>query len=81
MFNKFNKPSMAFYNATKRSFGVNEKAIKMRMKSVENIEKITKAMKMVATSKMKADINRLTNGQHFGFQSINVLYENDNNLS
>ena len=53
---------MAIVQTANRSFGVNEKAIKMRMKSVENIEKITKAMKMVATSKMKADLFRLSNG-------------------
>jgi hypothetical protein len=34
-------------NITKKFFGKNEKAIKMRIKSVSSIEKITKAMKMV----------------------------------
>ena len=33
-----------------------EKIIKTRMKAVGNIGKITKAMKMVASSKMRADI-------------------------
>jgi hypothetical protein len=32
---------------SKKYFGKNEKAIKMRIKSVSSIEKITKAMKMV----------------------------------
>lgn len=36
-----------------RQFAVSEKELKARMKTVNNIRKITKAMKMVATSKMK----------------------------
>ncbi len=36
-----------FLKASKKNFGKNEKAIKMRIKSVSSIEKITKAMKMV----------------------------------
>lgn len=32
---------------SKKYFGKNEKVIKMRIKSVSSIEKITKAMKMV----------------------------------
>ena len=39
-----------------RNFGANEKVLKTRMKSVNSIKKITKAMKMVATSKMKGDL-------------------------
>lgn len=35
------------------------KLIKIRMKAVESIKKITKAMKMVAASKMKQDVARL----------------------
>jgi F-type H+-transporting ATPase subunit gamma len=35
------------------------KLIKIRMKAVESIKKITKAMKMVAASKMKQDVGRL----------------------
>jgi hypothetical protein len=42
-----------------RYFAVSEKDLKARMKTVNNIRKITKAMKMVATSKMKADLQRL----------------------
>jgi len=42
-----------------REFGVNEKALKIRMKSVNSIRKITKAMKMVAASKMRGDLMRL----------------------
>jgi len=36
-----------FNNTAKKYFGKNEKAIKLRIKSVSSIEKITKAMKMV----------------------------------
>jgi len=42
-----------FAPAQQRSFAVSEKDLKARMKTVNNIRKITKAMKMVATSKMK----------------------------
>jgi hypothetical protein len=37
----------SLFQTSKKYFGKNEKAIKMRIKSVESIEKITKAMKMV----------------------------------
>ena len=52
-------PSGALVPVIKRGFAVNEKQIKLRMKSVSSIEKITKAMKMVAASKMKGDLRRL----------------------
>ena len=42
-----------------RNFGVSEKQLKARMKSVGSIGKITKAMKMVSASKMKGDLVRL----------------------
>ena len=45
-----------------RNFGANEKALKIRMKSVNSIKKITKAMKMVAASKMAGDLRRLAGG-------------------
>lgn len=47
--------SMLVPNAS-RNFAVSEKALKTRMKSVNNIRKITKAMKLVAASKMKGDL-------------------------
>jgi F-type H+-transporting ATPase subunit gamma len=37
----------------KYAFGANLKALKVRMKSVESIKKITKAMKMIAATKMR----------------------------
>ncbi len=49
-----------------RSFGASEKSLKIRMKSVNSIRKITKAMKMVAASKMKGDLQRLERGKYFG---------------
>ena len=42
--------------ALARGFAANEKTLKARIKSVSSIEKITKAMKMVAASKMKQDV-------------------------
>jgi hypothetical protein len=48
MFNSIKKYGMNnIYQTNKKYFGKNEKAIKMRIKSVSSIEKITKAMKMV----------------------------------
>ena len=60
-----------------RNFGANEKALKMRMKSVNSIKKITKAMKMVATSKMKGDLRRLADGKDFGVGSVDTLFASD----
>jgi hypothetical protein len=37
----------SLFNINKKFFGKNEKAIKLRIKSITSIEKITKAMKMV----------------------------------
>ena len=51
------------------------KIIKGRMKAVESIKKITKAMKMVAASKMKQDVGRLEKAKHFGVGSINKIME------
>eukprot|EP00388_Colpodella_angusta_P001211 GDKJ01003966.1.p2 GENE.GDKJ01003966.1~~GDKJ01003966.1.p2 ORF type:complete len:297 (-),score=86.94 GDKJ01003966.1:365-1255(-) len=48
-----------------RNFGANIKALSMRMKSVKNVQKITKAMKMVAASKLKHDQRRLEAGTPF----------------
>lgn len=60
-----------------RDFGANEKALKIRMKSVNSIKKITKAMKMVATSKMKGDLKRLADGKEYGVSSIDTLFNSD----
>lgn len=63
-----------------RNFAVNEKAIKMRMKSVQSIEKITKAMKMVAASKMRGELTRLEAGRHYGYNSVDMIFKSDTYL-
>ena len=45
-----------------RGFAATEKQVKQRIRSVSNIEKITKAMKMVAASKVRGDLARLAAG-------------------
>ena len=60
-----------------QGFATNEKAVKMRMKAVDSIRKITKAMKMVASSKMRMDMLRLNNGKDFGFGVCEKLFQND----
>lgn len=54
----------------------NLKLIKIRMKAVDSIKKITKAMKMVAAAKMKQDVGRLEKGKGFGVGSINKVFDN-----
>jgi len=58
----------------------NIKAIKQRMKSIVSIEKITKAMKMVAASKMRIDLARLERGKNFGLNTINTVFANESYL-
>ena len=60
-----------------RHFAASEKELKQRMKTVNNIRKITKAMKMVATSKMKADLKRLLDGKNFGVSSVDMMMTSD----
>ncbi|KAL8274629.1 hypothetical protein Esti_001458 [Eimeria stiedai] len=49
-----------------RGFGAGDlKIVAARMKSVKSIQKITKAMKMVAASKLRMDQKRLENGMPF----------------
>ena len=54
------------------------KLIKIRMKAVESIKKITKAMKMVAASKMKQDVARLERARSFGVGSIAKIIASEN---
>jgi len=68
------------YNVSKANFGVNEKVIKMRMKSVGSIQKITKAMKMVAASKMRLDLMRLDAGKEFGIRTVQTVLANESYL-
>jgi len=51
--------------------------IQERIRAVTNIEKITKAMKMVSASKMKGDMNRLENGKDFAHQSVDMIFKCD----
>lgn len=62
---------------TRYHFGANIKALKERMKAVSNIKKITAAMKMVASSKMKADLTRLMKGKNFGVNVIPTVFAMD----
>jgi F-type H+-transporting ATPase subunit gamma len=50
------------------------------MKSVNSIRKITKAMKMVAASKMKQDLQRLDMGKNFGINSIDMIFKSDQHM-
>lgn len=47
------------------------------MKAVESIKKITKAMKMVAASKMKQDVSRLQKARHFGVSAVQRVLQNE----
>ena len=53
-----------------RDFSTNEKAVKIRMKSVKSIKQITGAMKMVSAARMKGDLRRLDKGKYFGLDAI-----------
>jgi len=50
------------------------------MKSVNNIRKITKAMKMISSMKMKGELRRLANGKHFGINSVDMIFKTDTYL-
>ena len=60
-----------------RNFAASEKQLKIRMKSVGSIKKITKAMKMVSASKMKGDLKRLDAGKHFGCDAVDMIFKSD----
>jgi len=60
-----------------RNFAASEKQLKIRMKSVGSIKKITKAMKMVSASKMKGDLKRLEAGRHFGCDAVDMIFKSD----
>lgn len=63
--------------APKYNFGASEKIIKARIKAVKSVEKITKAMKMVAASKMRIDVQRLERGKNFGIRTVNTIFANE----
>ena len=58
-------------------FGVNEKTLKLRMKTVNSIKKITKAMKMIAATKMRSEVNRLDKGKNYGVNTIQTIFNNE----
>jgi hypothetical protein len=60
-----------------RFFSAQEKIIKTRMGAISNIGKITKAMKMVASSKRRMDLLRLTNGKDFGINVMPKVFQMD----
>lgn len=63
-----------------RNFGASEKTLRIRMKSVNNIRKITKAMKMISSMKMKGELRRLANGKNYGIHSLEMLFKTDTYL-
>mmetsp|Transcript_59331 Transcript_59331/g.68709 ORF Transcript_59331/g.68709 Transcript_59331/m.68709 type:complete len:300 (+) Transcript_59331:39-938(+) len=66
--------------APKYNFGANEKQIKARIKAVKSVAKITKAMKMVAASKMRIDVQRLERGKNFGIRTVSSIFANETYL-
>ena len=64
-------------NIGKRGFAADEKSLLIRMNSVKSIEKITKAMKMVAASKMRGELTRLESGKEFGFGAVDMIFKSD----
>jgi F-type H+-transporting ATPase subunit gamma len=70
-------PSQALTHNSHRAFGANLKQINLRRKSVTSIMKITKAMKMVAASKMRGELVRLDAGRHFGYNSVDMIFKSD----
>lgn len=77
---KFFKSTSLFHNQAFGFATANIKQLKIRMKAVQSIAKITKAMKMVAASKMKGDLARLERGKRFGVGSVQTLFANESYL-
>jgi F-type H+-transporting ATPase subunit gamma len=65
------------FSTQQRAFAVSEKQLKIRMKSVGSIGKITKAMKMVSASKMKGDLARLMAGKDYGANAVDMIFKSD----
>lgn len=65
------------FNTQARNFGAGEKQLKIRMKSVKNIGKVTKAMKMISTTKFKKDLARLEGGRNFGHDAVKMIFNSD----
>ena len=60
-----------------RNFGGKEREIVQKLNSVRTIEKITRSMKMVASSKMNQDIRRLNEGKDFGKDAVETIFKTD----
>ena len=74
----FRRPLSGMFNKRLAAgFAESEKDIKLRLKSVSSTRKITKAMKMVATAKMKAQADNLENGKNFGVGLLPTMFKND----
>ncbi len=58
-------------------FADSEKDLILRVKSVSSTRKITLAMKMVATAKMRSEVERLANGKDFGVGLLPAMFKND----
>lgn len=71
----------SLFRVNKANFGANEKLLKIRMNAVNNIRKITSAMKMVATAKMRHDMDRLGKGKDFGVSVVPTILANDEYMS
>ena len=50
------------------------KTLQLRMRSIKNMQKITKAMKMVATAKFKKDMRTMQSGLPFA-QPVKTLFQ------
>jgi len=68
--------------AIQQTFGAQEvqtrsaatlKTLQIRMKAINNMKKITKAMKMVATAKFKKDMKNMENGVPFGKPVMDLM--------
>lgn len=79
-FQRLHSTPRALCALPQRDFAVTEKQIKQRRKSVISIAKITKAMKMVAASKMRGELARLTAGKEFGYNSVDMIFKSDQYL-
>ncbi|SJK85808.1 F-type H+-transporting ATPase subunit gamma [Babesia microti strain RI] len=75
MFNNYKSYAKLMFTQTTRRFfssgGI--QAVGARIKSVKSIQKITKAMKMVAASKLKADQRRLDTGIVYAMPSQKIV--------
>src|SRR3989338_2958925 len=54
---------------------VNTKAIKRRIRSVNNTKKITKAMEMVAASKMRKAVSAALNTRTYAQMALDILVQ------